>query len=209
MEMNTRLQVEHPVTEMITGLDLVEWQLRVAAGEALPLAQAQIARHGHAVEARLYAEDADRGFLPSTGTIRELAWPETSDHLRIDTGVDAGDSVTVHYDPMLAKVICWAPDRAQAFARLRAALERVDIVGLKTNARFLWDILGDERVLAGDVSTRYLEQRPAAECAALEHERNVAWTLGAASVLEPVAGTDSPGMAPASPWASRDGFRLG
>jgi 3-methylcrotonyl-CoA carboxylase alpha subunit len=211
LEMNTRLQVEHPVTEMITGLDLVEWQLRVAAGEPLPLAQEQIARRGHAVEARLYAEDAERGFLPATGTIRELSWPETSDELRIDTGVSAGDAVTVHYDPMLAKVICWAPDRTQAFARLRAALERVDIVGLKTNARFLWDILGDERVLKGDVSTRYLEQRPAADGASLERERNVAWIVGAACVLEPIARASlgASATSPASPWESHNGFRLG
>jgi 3-methylcrotonyl-CoA carboxylase alpha subunit len=215
LEMNTRLQVEHPVTEMITGLDLVEWQLRVAAGEPLPLAQQQqISRRGHAVEVRLYAEDPERGFLPSTGTIRALVWPDADENLRIDTGVDAGDAVSVHYDPMLAKLIAWAPERSQAFARLRGALEDFDLAGLKTNTRFLWEILGDERVLAGDVNTRYLEHRPARDRSELEHEREIAWALGALLLLEddpakPASRPVSTGAGTRSPWASHDGFRLG
>jgi 3-methylcrotonyl-CoA carboxylase alpha subunit len=214
LEMNTRLQVEHPVTEMITGLDLVEWQLRVASGETLPLTQDEIVRRGHAVEARLYAEDPDRGFLPSTGTIRKLAWPAVNEHLRIDTGVDESDAVTVHYDPMLAKLIAWAPDRAQAFARLRSALEDIELVGLRTNARFLWEILGDERVLNGDVSTRYLEQRSSPAREQLEKEREVAWALGTALLLGHVdqhssAASVTPAVPLESPWAHHDGFRLG
>jgi 3-methylcrotonyl-CoA carboxylase alpha subunit len=211
LEMNTRLQVEHPVTEMVTGLDLVEWQLRVAAGERLPLAQAQIRMRGHAVEARLYAEDPDRGFLPSTGTIRELAWPATSAGLRIDSGVDAGDAIGVHYDPMLAKLICHAADRSAAIAGLRAALERVVLTGVRTNARFLWDILGDERVQRGDVSTRYLEQRAPTGAAILDDERDVAWAIAAAIALQAASPSDTsvPQPVPMSPWARSDGFRLG
>src|SRR5690349_2246582 len=117
LEMNTRLQVEHPVTELVTGLDLVEWQIRVASGEPLPVMQPGITRAGHAVEARLYAEDPDRGFLPSTGKLRRLRFPHDLEHVRIDAGVDEGDEVTVHYDPMIAKVIAWAPDRASALRR--------------------------------------------------------------------------------------------
>jgi 3-methylcrotonyl-CoA carboxylase alpha subunit len=213
LEMNTRLQVEHPVTEMITGLDLVEWQLRVASGERLPLEQWQIAWHGHAVEARLYAEDPDRNFLPSTGSLRELKWPSTVGGLRIDTGVDPGDVISVHYDPMIAKLICHAADRATAFAALRRALERTELAGLKTNARFLWDILGDERVQLGDVSTRYLEQRPPTDPAQLAHEREIAWALAAAAELQvgELTGerSDLDGAPATSPWGNADGFRLG
>jgi 3-methylcrotonyl-CoA carboxylase alpha subunit len=209
LEMNTRLQVEHPVTEMITGFDLVEWQLRVASGERLPLEQWQITWHGHAVEARLYAEDPDRNFLPSTGTIRELAWPRTTGELRIDTGVDAGDVISVHYDPMIAKLICRAPDRATALAGLRRALESTELAGLKTNARFLWEILGDERVQQGDVNTRYLEQRPPPDPAQLERERDIAWALAAAVELEVGVQTTGAATTPRPPWGSADGFRLG
>ncbi|MGB5102443.1 MAG: biotin carboxylase N-terminal domain-containing protein [Steroidobacteraceae bacterium] len=192
LEMNTRLQVEHPVTEMITGLDLVEWQLRVASGESLPRAQSAIERRGHAVEARLYAEDPDKGFLPSTGCLHRLRFPEAIEHVRVDSGVREGDEVTVHYDPMLAKVIAWAPDRGTAIDRLRDALELTEVEGVRTNARFLWEILGAPAVRAGDVSTRLLEQElqpsggvPAAEAAE-------AWLIAAA----------------AQPWGPGAGFRL-
>ncbi len=112
MEMNTRLQVEHPVTEMITGLDLVEWQLRVASGEPLPLQQDQLAIDGHAIEARIYAEDPDKGFLPSTGRLVHLVPPAQNAHVRVDTGVEQGDSISPHYDPMIAKLIVWDHDRS-------------------------------------------------------------------------------------------------
>jgi len=137
MEMNTRLQVEHPVTEMITGLDLVEWQLRVASGEPLPLVQEQLAIKGHAIEARVYAEDPARGFLPVAGRIDHLRQPEQSAHVRVDSGVKAGDEVGVHYDPMIAKLIAWDSDRPSALRRLRAALGEFQIVGLSNNLAFL------------------------------------------------------------------------
>ena len=133
MEMNTRLQVEHPVTEMITGQDLVEWQLRVAAGEPLPLAQDQLAITGHAIEARLYAEDPARDFLPSIGRIRHIRTPAESPNLRVDTGVRSGDSVSVHYDPMIAKLIVWDRDRPAALRRLATALDACEITGIRSN----------------------------------------------------------------------------
>jgi 3-methylcrotonyl-CoA carboxylase alpha subunit len=207
LEMNTRLQVEHPVTEMITGIDLVEWQLRVASGEPLPLEQAAIRCHGHAVEARLYAEDPERGFLPSTGRLTRLRFADGADHVRIDSGVCEGDEVTVHYDPMLAKVIAWAPDRDGAIERLRAALEHTEVEGVRTNARFLWEILGAGAVRAGDVSTRLLEQalQPVGETSA---ERTDAWLIAAAACVGPAIGLANGAGAADSPWASGGGFRL-
>jgi 3-methylcrotonyl-CoA carboxylase alpha subunit len=137
MEMNTRLQVEHPVTEMITGLDLVEWQLRVASGEPLPLAQDALDILGHAIEARIYAEDPARGFLPSIGRIAYLEAPSASEFVRIDTGVRAGDEITQFYDPMIAKLVVWGEDRAGALRRLRESLARYRVAGVTTNIAFL------------------------------------------------------------------------
>ncbi len=207
LEMNTRLQVEHPVTERITGLDLVEWQFRVAAGEPLPLAQAAIERHGHAVEARLYAEDPERGFLPSTGRLTRLRLPEASAQVRVDAGVEEGDEVSVHYDPMIAKVIAWAPDRTQAFKTLREALEDVEVDGVRTNARFLWQIAGAPVVLAGDVSTRLLETDPAFVAGVPQDERRDAWLIAAALRLEP-PDPSQPGARATAPWDSTTGFRV-
>ncbi len=137
MEMNTRLQVEHPVTEMITGLDLVEWQLRVAAGEPLPLTQDRLEIHGHAIEARIYAEDPERGFLPSIGRIAHLRTPRLSAEVRVDTGVRSGDEISQYYDPMVAKLVAWGEDRATALRRLRDALDEYQVVGVTTNVDFL------------------------------------------------------------------------
>ena len=153
MEMNTRLQVEHPVTEAITGLDLVEWQFRVASGERLGFEQADLKIAGHAVEARLYAEDPARGFLPQTGKLHRLAWPRPHVGLRIDAGVEEGQEITPHYDPMIAKVICHAPDRAAAIDGLAAALGETVVLGLRTNQSFLMALTRNAGFRSGDVST--------------------------------------------------------
>jgi 3-methylcrotonyl-CoA carboxylase alpha subunit len=156
LEMNTRLQVEHPVTEMITGLDLVEWQLRIAAGEPLPLSQAQVPLRGHAFEARIYAEDPAREFLPSSGTIAHLRWPEPNGEVRIDAGIRQGDEVTVHYDPLLAKVIVHGADRETALARLGRALERCEIIGVTTNLPLLRSVSAHPQFQAARVDTGFI-----------------------------------------------------
>ena len=153
MEMNTRLQVEHPVTEMITGLDLVEWQLRVAAGEPLPLAQDALDIYGHAIEARIYAEDPERGFLPSIGRIAYLAAPSVSEFVRIDTGVRAGDEITQFYDPMIAKLVVWGEDRASALRRLHGSLANYQIAGVTTNISFLQRVVAHPDFANGRLDT--------------------------------------------------------
>src|SRR4051812_11574058 len=154
MEMNTRLQVEHPVTEAITGLDLVEWQVRVASGEKLPLAQEAIRSNGHAIEARLYAEDPQADFLPSTGTLERLRLPD--DLVRVDSGVREGDAVTPFYDPMIAKVIAHAQTREAAAARLAHALEETQVAGLRTNTAFLIGALKHADFIAGEIDTGFI-----------------------------------------------------
>ena len=159
MEMNTRLQVEHPVTELITGTDLVAWQIRVARGEALPCTQAELAVRGHAVEARLYAEDPDSGFLPSIGPLDRLRFPSETDGVRIDSGVAEGGEVSIHYDPMIAKVIAWAPDRTSAIDRLIGALARVEVKGVKTNRAFLARLANTPEFRSGAVHTGLIADR--------------------------------------------------
>jgi 3-methylcrotonyl-CoA carboxylase alpha subunit len=201
MEMNTRLQVEHPVTEGITGLDLVEWQLRVAAGRTLPKTQDQLAIHGHAIEARLYAEDPAAGFLPSIGTLEQLRFP---DGVRIDTGVREGDAVTPFYDPMIAKVIAHGSTRADAAEALARALERLEVAGVKTNNAFLIRALRHADFRAGEIDTAFIER----------HKDDLlpppapppAHILSAAAQLM-VDGTAAPKNG--DPWSARDGFRLG
>ncbi|HVN36430.1 MAG TPA: acetyl/propionyl/methylcrotonyl-CoA carboxylase subunit alpha [Casimicrobiaceae bacterium] len=162
MEMNTRLQVEHPVTEMVTGEDLVEWQLRVAAGEPLPKRQEQLALSGHAIEARIYAEDPERGFLPSIGTIRHLRAPAARSAVRVDTGVRAGDEISAYYDPMIAKLIVHGADRGAALACMRAALADYEVVGVATNVSFLSRVVVHDAFASGNVDTGLIERNRAA-----------------------------------------------
>lgn len=161
MEMNTRLQVEHPVTEMITGCDLVQWQLLVAAGEPLPMTQDDITISGHAIEARVYAEDPARKFMPSTGTLTHLRFPTGNDCVRVDTGVRELDVISPHYDPMIAKVIACGPDRESALARLDDALGQTQIVGVRNNVQFLRAVLRTESFANADLDTALLEREAA------------------------------------------------
>ncbi|MDQ3150631.1 MAG: acetyl/propionyl-CoA carboxylase subunit alpha, partial [Actinomycetota bacterium] len=158
LEMNTRLQVEHPVTELVTGYDLVELQLRVAAGEALPLRQDDVRLDGHAVEARIYAEDPARGFLPTGGRVLALIEPDGAG-VRVDSGLCAGTDVGGAYDPMLAKVVAWGPDRSTALRRLVGALARTVVLGVPTNIAFLRALLRDDDVVAGRLDTGLVARR--------------------------------------------------
>ncbi|XP_058060383.1 methylcrotonoyl-CoA carboxylase subunit alpha, mitochondrial [Anopheles bellator] len=158
MEMNTRLQVEHPITEMITGTDLVEWQIKVASGEPLPLTQAEIQKRGHAFEARIYAEDPDVGFLPGAGPLNYLATPEPSSTTRVETGVRQGDEVSVHYDPMIAKLVVWGENRASSLQLLIEQLTKFQIAGLQTNINFLISLARHDHFHKADVHTGFIEQ---------------------------------------------------
>jgi 3-methylcrotonyl-CoA carboxylase alpha subunit len=212
IEMNTRLQVEHPVTEAVTGLDLVEWQFRVAAGERLPLRQEEIVLAGHAIEARLYAEDPGRGFLPQTGTLHGLRLPP-ADLARTDTGVRAGDVVTPFYDPMIAKIVARGEDRAGALARLRRALAETAMLGVATNLGFLARVAASPEFAAGPVDTGFIERHRAS----LIPERKAAPLAAlAAAVLDRLHARAAAARAvavtsadPHSPWARHDGWRLG
>ncbi len=208
MEMNTRLQVEHPVTEYITGTDLVEWQLRVASGLPLPLRQEQLAIHGHAIEARLYAEDADRGFLPSTGTLRRLRLPAPSAHVRVDTGVEEGDSITPYYDPMIAKLIVWDVDRDAALRRMSQALADCQVVGVTTNAGFLRRLVNTDSFAHAKLDTALIEREQAALSAAGDTD-DALWQLAAVAAVASTAGAGSDARDPHSPWQAQDGWRLG
>ena len=212
MEINTRLQVEHPVTELVTGLDLVEWQLRVAASEALPLTQDDIRQQGHAIEVRLYAEDPEAGFLPGSGRLERLALPEASPGVRIDAGVVEGDTVTIFYDPMIAKLIVHGADRMEALARLRDALARCDIAGPKSNIAFLERLVRHPAVTGGWIDTGYLDRHldefmPAPSLATAQQVALMAAELLWQEARARVAARDSD--EPDSPWAIADGWRLG
>jgi 3-methylcrotonyl-CoA carboxylase alpha subunit len=212
MEMNTRLQVEHPVTEAVTGLDLVEWQFRVAAGEKLPLTQAQIQLNGHAVEARLYAEDPERGFLPSTGRLIALQFP-SAEGLRIDTGVEAGDEVTPFYDPMIAKLIAHGETREQALDRLAQALNKTVVIGPRSNAGFLAALCRAPGFRGGDFDTGFIERNLVALGAAPQGLDRAAAALGVQKLLARedtriAALNEREPDQPGSPWDAADGFQL-
>jgi 3-methylcrotonyl-CoA carboxylase alpha subunit len=194
MEMNTRLQVEHPVTEAVTGLDLVEWQLRIAAGESVPFRQEDLRCLGHAVEARVYAENPRRNFLPSTGRLTRLRFP---DHVRVDSGVTGGDAVGVHYDPMLAKIIAHGRDRAEAVGRLDAALADTEIAGVEHNIAFLRAVLAEPAFRAGGYTTHLIDD---AGDRLLPARDDAGWVC-AALVLRGAARA-------AGSWGAADGFRL-
>ncbi len=192
MEMNTRLQVEHPVTEGITGQDLVEWQIRVARGEMLPLMQDAIECRGHAVEARLYAENPEKGFLPSTGTLTRLAFPASA---RIDTGVEQGAEVTVHYDPMIAKVITQGATREEALARLVAALDSIEVEGVTTNRGFLARLAAHPAFIGGEVDTGFIARHEASLFDTVEAPDAVV-----AAVVDQLAAPPTRGLGFAAPF---------
>jgi 3-methylcrotonyl-CoA carboxylase alpha subunit len=212
IEMNTRLQVEHPVTEMIAGLDLVEWQLRIASGETLPEGQAELSRYGHAMEVRLYAEDPARGFLPATGRIAHLTWPSAANNLRIDSGVRAGDAISTFYDPMIAKVIAWGEDRTAAAQRLRRALMETEIAGLATNTAFLIDVLGHPAFLKEEIDTGFIERHRADLLPESAGTSDRALALAAAFLVlsggARAAEAARRGGDPHSPWVTTSGWRL-
>jgi 3-methylcrotonyl-CoA carboxylase alpha subunit len=195
MEMNTRLQVEHPVTEAVTGQDLVEWQLRVASGERLPLSQDQIALSGHAIEARLYAEDPAKGFLPSTGPLTHFRLPGG---VRVDSAVEEGGAVTPFYDPMIAKLIAHAPDRATAATRLAQACRASEVYPVRTNAAFLARCLSHPDFIAGDVDTGFIDAR---------REALFPPPGAPAEAVEAAARAWPTGQGP-SPWSALGGFRV-
>jgi 3-methylcrotonyl-CoA carboxylase alpha subunit len=213
MEINTRLQVEHPVTEETTGFDLVEWQLRIASGEPLPITQGEVRSQGHAIELRLYAEDAERGFLPGSGRLERLQLPPQGHGVRIDAGVDEGDTVSMFYDPMIAKLIVSGSDRAEALAKMRDTLAAIDVVGPASNIGFLEQLIAHPAVQERRIDTGYLD-RHLDEFVTVPAQPPVA-ALAAAATLrllaERAASRADAGQRgePDSPWAGADGWRLG
>jgi 3-methylcrotonyl-CoA carboxylase alpha subunit len=205
IEMNTRLQVEHPVTEMVTALDLVAWQFKIAAGEKLPLVQKEVRLDGHAVEARVYAEDPEHGFLPSTGAIVAMELPTD---VRVDSGIEVGGEVTPFYDPMIAKLIAQGPTRAAAIDRIAEALDRTLIAGVRSNVAFLGALSRAHEFRDGKVDTGFIDRNLAALGAVPHGPDRAAAALGAARLL---AGEtpDRDASEPYSPWDARDGFQLG
>jgi 3-methylcrotonyl-CoA carboxylase alpha subunit len=207
MEMNTRLQVEHPVTEMITGLDLVEWQLRVAAGEPLPLQQQQIVAQGHALEARIYAENPQRDFMPAAGQIGYLQLPGLNTGVRVDTGVRCGDTIGINYDPMIAKLIVHGPDRATAVVRLAHALQQYQILGLHTNLGFLSRLVAMPEFAAADFDTGFIATHHERLFARDDEGFNHALVLAAAAMLPALDTRANLGVGN-SPWDGRGQWRM-
>ncbi len=212
MEMNTRLQVEHPVTEMISGQDLVEWQLRVASGEPLPCSQEQLSIAGHAIEVRLYAEDPQRDFLPATGNLKHLQLPQTGTCLRVDRGIQQGDTIGIHYDPMLAKLIVHAANRTQALQRLRRALDETEVVGLSCNRDFLRRVCDNAEFAAGDIDTGFIERHREELLSTLPAISDEQLVLLALQVLlqrnQEALEQAEQSVEPDSPWNDTSGWRL-
>ena len=210
MEMNTRLQVEHPVTEAITGLDLVEWQVRVAAGEALPTTDPSIT--GHAIEARIYAEDPARDFLPSIGTLAHLRQPSERPGVRVDTGVRQGDAITPDYDPMIAKLIVHGADRGDALRRMSAALDEYEVVGVQTNLALLRAVIADPEFAAGRFDTGFIARHPEVQMPPVTPPTPADLAAVSLAVLQDgqAAAWDAAALTgdPHSPWAQADAWRL-
>ena len=207
IEMNTRLQVEHPVTELITGIDLVEWQLRVAAGETLPMTQEQITLRGHAIEARVYAENPDKNFMPSVGGIRSWNMPAQSAGLRIDAGYRQGDIVSPYYDAMLAKVIAWAPTRDVAIDRLSSALEQSDVRGIVTNIPFLAALVSHPAVRANAIDTGFIERELKHLTASPKPPQELEFAAALAAILRVEAGAAED--VAKSPWGTAGWMPVG
>jgi 3-methylcrotonyl-CoA carboxylase alpha subunit len=210
MEMNTRLQVEHPVTELTHGVDLVEWQLRIAHGEPLPLTQQQVVSRGHAIEVRLYAEDPDQNFLPGSGKLQTLRLPAPSKHVRLDGGVIEGDSVTIFYDPMIAKLIVWDEDRPKALQRMREALAASEIIGPKSNIGFLERLVRHPAVVEGRIDTGYLDRHlDEFLIGDVAPADGVLFAAATAALLHDEAHVAGAATDPHSPWARADAWRIG
>ncbi len=207
LEMNTRLQVEHPITELTTGLDLVHWQIRVAAGEKFPFNQTQLTQRGHAIECRVYAEDPANGFLPSTGKLLQFIEPH-GPNMRVDSGFAAGDEVTHFYDPLLAKLIVYAENREAAIQRMQTALREFIVHGVITNIDFMQDVIAHEDFTQGKVTTRWVETKFDWKPLGLANEVLIAAELGDLKLSQrlQVAGL---GHEVYSPWKSQNGFRIG
>ncbi len=215
LEMNTRLQVEHPVTELVTGLDLVKLQIRVASGEPLPFRQEDLSQRGHAIECRVYAEDPANGFLPATGKILRAVEPQ-GPGIRVDTGVGTGDEITIHYDPMIAKLIVYGPNREDAIRRMDTALERYVILGLTTNVRFLRDVVNHPDFREGKATTALIERQFAdwrPPQAPVPDEALIAAALGEMLGGTALSANGQSGVSTGgdvySPWLRTDGFRIG
>jgi acetyl/propionyl-CoA carboxylase alpha subunit len=209
LEMNTRLQVEHPITEAVTGLDLVQWQIRIAAGEALPFEQADLSQRGHAIECRLYAEEPENNFLPSTGTLLRFVEPN-GPGVRVDSGIQSGDKITIHYDPLIAKIIVHAGSRLAAIQRMQTTLRETVILGLTTNWQFLLDLLAHPDFQAGQVYTTWVEEQfrdwQAPQCDPPPE------VLIAAALTQLGGSAESSGVTgrndPYSPWRAANRFRI-
>ena len=216
LEMNTRLQVEHPITELVSGLDLVHWQIRIADGEMLSLRQADIKQRGHAIECRLYAEDPANGFLPATGQLLRFIQPK-GPGIRVDTGVTSGDEITIHYDPLVAKLIAYAENRPSAIARMQTALRETVLLGITSNGQFLQDVLSEAEFQSGQIYTTWIEERfdhwKPPQCG-LPPEVLVAAALTTFQDRRSTnyrSGSDraQPGDDPYSPWTIANAYRVG